>query len=1077
MGAGAKGSGRPKTRRRRRQGRGAGGRGRSAHGELFPAGALDEMCRGVEPTAGQEQAAAEWLGLLRQGRLADEKRNYPRFVKVMLEDVLGYPAMQVDHERDNVDFEFRGDGDRALVCIEAKGTSTADLFAAQGRPRAEHSTPVRQTWDYMGRAGARYGICTNYRHFVLIMRDHGYRRCHAFDFESVGDDPERLREFIGVFSRERLEAGFAEKIRGRADEAERELTAEFYDIYGRTRLMLVREFETSGAGRREAVELAQTFLNRLIFVLFAQDAGLVRSRTMLEDGIVDILRGNLTTNTTRVWHYITGELFAGFAEGSDDPAIFGFNGGLFSETMPDSVSVKDRRGAGFFGKLGARTRRGSWEFKASVEAAVRRHADTSPLIKNLLAMASYDFQSQIRVGMLGHIFENSIGDLEDLLGARTSRRRREGVFYTPEYVTRYICRNTILPYLSRSGTASTPDGLVDEYAGDLPALEGRLRSIRILDPACGSGAFLIEAANTLLEVHEEVQARRASAGAQGLRPTLGPSLADSLVRKIIRDNIYGIDINRQSVEITKLSMFLLTASLYEKLPDLAGNIRVGNSLVSRTNGETAPFAWEREFPEVFPRTGMARDESAGRSPDFGFDIVLGNPPYVKHQDIAYKEDIQLPRHSGLAVPAKFGIDRTTDLSGYFFYHAFRYLREGGMLGYISSETWMNSRYGRPLQRTLLDNSSIREITRAEFNFFDDADARAAIVVLTRGGGADGGGGNGGGNAVRLNYALDRGELAGGSFAHSRSMRQGRIEPGNWTAHFKPAPPRVRALTRTLGGTGQITYGRITGSRRFFVLSKRDVDEYGIDKRYLCPTVSRTTPAGRLDSGKATEWMLSVGESKRDLRGRADGRGVLQYILDGEKEILRPTRGRDRRARPLSEGTAMRGRKFWYALDLSGPPPIILRRIVNDTLDVWENDGRFFTTNTLANFTPDNPGHTRAFLAYFASSLYQLHLEAVGTEMGGGALSLEVFNYSESPVPDFDGMPAAAVRRMGDAWARYGDDPAGSRPQIDAEVFAALGVGKRGAASIAKGLGEMVRMRKAGRRGAAQPAARAPSGAL
>ena len=106
MGAGAKGSGRPKTRRRRRQGRGAGGRGRSAHGELFPAGALDEMCRGVEPTAGQEQAAAEWLGLLRQGRLADEKRNYPRFVKVMLEDVLGYPAMQVDHERDNVAIRF-----------------------------------------------------------------------------------------------------------------------------------------------------------------------------------------------------------------------------------------------------------------------------------------------------------------------------------------------------------------------------------------------------------------------------------------------------------------------------------------------------------------------------------------------------------------------------------------------------------------------------------------------------------------------------------------------------------------------------------------------------------------------------------------------------------------------------------------------------------------------------------------------------------------------------------------------------------------------------------------------------------
>ena len=1057
MGAG--GAGRPKTGRRGRDG---GGR---AHGELFPAGALEEMCGGVVPTAGQAQAAAEWLGLLGQGRLADEKRNYPRFVKVVLEEILGYPAMQVDHERDNVDFEFRGGGGGTLVCIEAKGTSTPDLFAAQRRPRREHSTPIKQTWDYMGKTGARYGICTNYRHFVLIMRDHGYRRCHEFDFEDVRDDPEKLRSFIGVFSRERLEAGFAEKIRGRADEAERELTREFYDIYGRTRLMLVREFEASGAGRADAVEFAQTFLNRLVFVLFAQGAGLVRSRTMFEDGVVDILRGNLTTNTTRVWNYITGELFSGFNRGSDDPAIFGFNGGLFSEPIPDSVSVRDRRGAGFFGELGAKTRRGSWEFKSSVEAAVRRHADTSPIVKNLLALSSYDFQGQIRVNMLGHIFENSIGDLEELLGARTSRRKREGVFYTPEYVTRYICRNTIIPRLSKSGTANTPEGLADEYAGDLPSLEGRLRSIRILDPACGSGAFLIEAANTLLEVHEEVQARRGRAGGEGAgRPTLDPNLADSLVRSVIRDNIYGIDINRQSVEITKLSMFLLTASLYEKLPDLADNIRVGNSLASRANGEHATFAWEREFPEVFPRTGMARDESAGGRPDFGFDVVIGNPPYVRHQDIPYKADIQLPRRSGLAFPAGFKIDRTTDLSGYFFYHAFRYLREGGMLGYISSEAWMNTKYGRPLQRTLLGNSSIREITRASFNFFDDADTRAAIVVLSRGGeGA-------GGNSVRLNYARTKSELAEGRFGLSRSMRQSRIEPGNWSAHFKPALPRVRALTKTLGEAGKITYGKITGGKGFFVLSKKDVDEYGIGKEYLRPTVSKSTPAGRLDAGRAAEWLLNVNVSKRDLKDRAGGRGALQYIEDAEKKTARPTRGRNREERPLPEGTAMRGRRFWYSLELSDPPPIILRRIVNDALDVWENNGGFFTTNTLANFTPGNPGHTRAFLAYFASSLYQHHLEAVGTEMGGGALSLDVFNFRESPVPDFDGMPGAAVRRMCDAWKRYGGDPTANRALIDGEVFAALGVGKRATGSIVKNLGEMVRMRKAGRRGEAGPAA-------
>ena len=1034
--------------------KGAGGQEagrRDTCGGLFPAAVLEDICGGAELTAAQERAAGEWLGLLARGALAEERRNYPRFARIVLEDLLGYPASGLDHERDGIDFEFRGPDGNTLVCFEAKGTSTEDLFAAQRRSRLEYSTPIRQTWDHMGKAGARYGICTNYRQLVLIMREHGYRRCHVFDFEEARQNPKRLRELVCVFSRERLEAGFAEKIRSRADEAEKKLTGEFYAIYGQTRLMLVREFEASGAKRADAVACAQTFLNRLVFVFFAQDAGLVQGgRDLFERGVTDILRGNLTTNTTRVWKYITEELFAGFGSGSDDPVIFGFNGGLFSEPIPASVSVRDRRGRAFFG-LGTRTMRGSWEFKREVEEAVGRHADTSPVIKNLLAMSSYDFQSQIRVNILGRIFENSIGDLEGLLGTRPAKRKREGVFYTPEYVTRYICRSTIIPYLSASGAARTPHDLVAEHAGDLAGLEGRLQSIKILDPACGSGAFLIEAVNTLLEIHDEVGARRAAAGGAGAG-TLKPSLSDALVRRIIRDNVYGIDINGQSVEITRLSMFLLTASLHERLPDLAGNIKSGNSLMTRTNGEFSTFAWEKEFPGVFPNSGIAGSESAGSRPDAGFDIVIGNPPYVKHQNIPYKSDIQLPRHSGLALPAGFRIDGTTDLSGYFFYHAFRYLKEGGMLGYISSETWMNSRYGRPLQRTLLENASIKEITRASFNFFDDADARAAIVILSRG--------RAGANSrAHLNYARAKSDLTSGSFAFSRAVRQGGLEPGNWAARFKPALPPIPALSRTLGEAGHVTYGKITGSRKFFVLSKKTVDEYGIDKKYLCPTVSKTTPAGRLDAKKATEWILDVNISKRDLRGRADGRGVLQYVKDGEKAMPAAARGKNPRPRPLPEGAAMKGRKFWYSLELSDPPPIILRRILNDNLDVWENDGSFFTTNTLANFTPDDAGHARAFLAYFASSLYQYHLETVGTEMGGGALSLEVFNYRESPVPDFDSMPSTAVKQMGDAWAEYGGDPAANRPQIDSAVFSALRIKDIMKKTIVGNLEDAIRLRK------------------
>ena len=244
-----------------------------------------------------------------------------------------------------------------------------------------------------------------------------------------------------------------------------------------------------------------------------------------------------------------------------------------------------------------------------VRNLLKKHPHLSPIIQNIVEMRQYNFQTEIDINILGHIFEQSIEDMADFQEGKTeSVRKREGIYYTPSYITDFICRNTILPYLSVSGRATDTESLVREYAaeGKLSMLENRLGSMRILDPACGSGAFLVGAANVLLgihgAVHDEYAKNREYFTKEG-RESLDMWSKDGKIRDIVRDNIYGIDKNPYSVRIAQLSMYLLTANENQPLPDTSNHIMAGNSLIAdRTVVEDA-FLWDDGFPEVFEGGG------------------------------------------------------------------------------------------------------------------------------------------------------------------------------------------------------------------------------------------------------------------------------------------------------------------------------------------------------------------------------------------------------------------------------------------------------------------------------------------
>ena len=414
-----------------------------------------------------------------------------------------------------------------------------------------------------------------------------------------------------------------------------------------------------------------------------------------------------------MWNRLN-ELFRFMDKGNEVRGIGSFNGGLFKENLKN-LEIRDFiEDLSFYDDCYKK-----WKFEEKYDEMTNllgEYKDTlNPIYKNLLVISSFDFGSELSVNILGHIFENSIGDIEELKDQTKERRKKDGVFYTPEYITDYICRNTIIPYLSHSGEASTVYELISEYEqeNNLEELDKKLKEIKIVDPACGSGAFLNKAVDVLFEIHEALHYSM-YADDSSL-----DQYFDSLEsrRQIISDNIYGVDLNEESVEITKLSLFLKLATSSGikkgfKLPNLDKNIKCGNSLIGDKEivGNKA-FKWKEEFKEIFDNGG--------------FDIVVGNPPYVRVQEMPHQEiDFYSENYSF----TKGHID----LSIIFIELANSIVKQKGVIGFITSNMFLTTRYGENIREYLTKYIRINKIIDfGDLNVFQDALTYVSIFIFIK----------------------------------------------------------------------------------------------------------------------------------------------------------------------------------------------------------------------------------------------------------------------------------------------------------------------------------------------------------
>jgi type I restriction-modification system DNA methylase subunit/predicted type IV restriction endonuclease len=346
----------------------------------------------------------------------------------------------------------------------------------------------------------------------------------------------------------------------------------------------------------------------------------------------------------------------------------------------------------------------------------------------------YEF-SVLPPEILGQVYEQFLGKVIRLTPGHRAKveekpevKKAGGVYYTPAYIVEYIVGQTV----GRLIEGKTPQ---------------QISKLHILDPACGSGRFLLGAYQRLLDYHRQwYEEHDPQQLARAKRPPIyrGPGGEWRLTRgekkRILLNNIYGVDIDRQAVEVTKLSLLLkvlegenqetlgqqLRLWRERALPDLGENVKCGNSLIGpdyfagqllpdeeelrRVN----PFDWEKEFPEVM---------KAG-----GFDVVVGNPPYLRIQGLQehYGDQIgYLTRHFESAV-------KRFDLYLLFAERGFTLLRRQGRLGFICPHKFLNSDFGSGFRAFLVDNSALSCFISLGNNLvFGDASTYTGLLFLAK----------------------------------------------------------------------------------------------------------------------------------------------------------------------------------------------------------------------------------------------------------------------------------------------------------------------------------------------------------
>lgn len=634
-------------------------------------------------------------------RKSKEEQYQEGFFRDLFVTIFGYTLNPAEHfnlttELKNITNSKKVDGaividGKAIGVIELKGTDTTDLAKIEA-----------QAFGYKtNQPGCNYVITSNFEKLRFYIDN--TTQYQEFNLFTLTKD-----EFTVLYcclDWESISNNLPTNLLNQSVSKENAITKQLYNDYSAFKRGLYNNLVELNPQHDKLLlfKKTQKLLDRFLFIFFAEDRLLLptnlirrinkewenlqkmRIPVSLYDRYVmyfhDLNEGAKVT--LPAFGKKTGEAI------EETHEIFAYNGGLFkNDEFLDNLKINDQL-----------------------------------LYEHTHKLSDYDFQSEVDVNILGHIFENSLNEIDEIkseiegnaVDKTKTKRKKDGVFYTPKYITKYIVDNTVGKlctekkeelqlieeeyHTEKNLQTKTKKALLDK----LTTYRAWLLQLTICDPACGSGAFLNQALEFLIEEHtyiDELQAK-----------LMGDSLVLSDVENsILENNLYGVDLNDESIEIAKLSLWLRTAQKGRKLNSLNNNIKCGNSLIDdpEVAGDKA-FSWEKEFPEVFAKGG--------------FDVVIGNPPYGAKIDKAETNYII----------NRFGSSLGGDIDTYivFYFSALQLLSENGLLGFITPDTWLTINRSIGLREYIYQNCTVDDIHDWYKPFNDAKDTRCHSIILTK----------------------------------------------------------------------------------------------------------------------------------------------------------------------------------------------------------------------------------------------------------------------------------------------------------------------------------------------------------
>lgn len=618
-------------------------------------------------------------------RSSKEEQYQGEFLIDLFVNVLGYtknptPDFNLTTEYKNIKDSKKADGaiiinEKVKTVIELKGTNTTDLGKIE-----------IQAFGYKNnQPDCVYVITSNFeklRFYIDNATEH-------LEFNLFNLTEKEFELLYLCLAYENIANDVPKQLKEQSLSKEKDITKALYTDYSQFKRELHQDLVKQNP-ESDALELfkkSQKLLDRFLFLFFAEDRQLLPPNSVrlilndwrdLQDRDVEV---PLYDRFKKYFEYLN----TGFKGKRYE--VFAYNGGLFKpDEVLDTITIDDEL-----------------------------------LFKHTFKLSEYDFASEIDVNILGHIFENSLNELDEIkaqleggiIDKQSTKRKKDGVFYTPKYITKYIVDNTIGKlcidkkaeiniieedyFTDKKRTKATKQPLLEK----LTSYRNWLLQLTICDPACGSGAFLNQALDFLISEHKYVDELQAK--------LFGDALILSDVEKsILENNLYGVDLNEESVEIAKLSLWLRTAQPNRKLNDLNNNIKCGNSLIDDVTiaGEKA-FNWQMAFPKIFDKGG--------------FDVIIGNPPYgatLKPTDVKYFRDTYSTVIGHSEVYYIFTEKAIKTL-----------IKENGYLGFIIPNAWLSNKYAKKLRELLIDETKIEKLIN--FNkkiIFEDANVETAIII-------------------------------------------------------------------------------------------------------------------------------------------------------------------------------------------------------------------------------------------------------------------------------------------------------------------------------------------------------------